>query len=35
MSLEEIRKYDTFIYDHYKIEEHEKCLNITFYFRNS
>lgn len=32
MSLEEIRKYDTFIYDHYKIEEHEKCLNITFYF---
>lgn len=32
MSLEEIRKYDTFIYEDYKIEEQEESLKITFYF---
>ncbi len=32
MSLEEIRKYDTFIYEDYKIEDKGAFLKITYYF---
>lgn len=31
-TLEEIKKYDTFIYDHFEIEYEEKKLNVCYYY---